>query len=73
VATATVAGATNISTGLFGIGRTGSSATDYFNGSVDEVAFYPTALSSSRIFAHYTAGQAATGSTTTPPATATGA
>jgi PKD repeat protein len=62
VTTATVTGATNISTGIFAIGRTGSSATDYFNGSVDEVAFYPTALSSSRIFAHYTAGQAATGS-----------
>jgi PKD repeat protein len=73
VATATVTGATNSSTGLFAIGRTGSSTTDYFNGSVDEVAFYPTALSSSRIFAHYTAGQAATGSTTTPPATARGA
>jgi PKD repeat protein len=75
VATATVPGATNTSTGLLAIGRTGSSTTDYFNGSVDEVAFYPTALSSSRIFAHYTAGQqAATSSTTTTQqATARGA
>ena len=40
---------------------------------LDEVAFYPTALSSSRIFAHYTAGQPAFGSTRTPLATATGA
>jgi hypothetical protein len=73
VATATIPGATNTSTGFFAIGRTGSSATDYFNGSVDEVALYPRALSSSRIFAHYTAGQAATGNTGTPLAAARGA
>jgi PKD repeat protein len=64
VATAPVSGATNSTTGLFAIGRTGSSATDYFNGAIDEVAFYPSALSSSRIYAHYTAGQQlGTGST----------
>lgn len=56
VAMGTMTGATNTSTGLFAIGRTGSASTDYFKGAIDEAAFYPTALSSSRIFAHYTAG-----------------
>lgn len=69
VAMANASGATNTSTGLFAIGRTGSSATDYFKGSIDEVAFYPSALSSSRIYAHYTAGlQLGGGSTTTTQA-----
>lgn len=56
VATTTVTATINTSTGLFAIGRTGSSSTDYFNGSIDEVAVYPSALSASRVFAHYTAG-----------------
>ena len=56
VATMTVTGVINTSSGLFAIGRTGSSSSDYFAGSIDEVAFYPSALSSSRVFAHYTAG-----------------
>ena len=56
VATAAMTGATNTSTGLLAIGRTGSASADYFPGAIDEAALYPTALSSSRIFAHYTAG-----------------
>jgi PKD repeat protein len=69
VAVANISGATNTSTGLFAIGRTGSSSSDYFKGSIDEVAFYPSALSSSRIYAHYTAGlQLGGGSTTTTQA-----
>ncbi len=65
VATAPASGATNTSTGVLAIGRTGSAATDYFKGAIDEVAFYPSALSSSRIYAHYAAGlQLVTGSPT---------
>lgn len=33
-----------------------SHATEYFNGIIDEVAYYPTVLSSTRVAAHYTAG-----------------
>ena len=56
VATTTVAGIVNTSTGILAIGRTGASSSDYFNGQIDEVAVYPTALSAARIAAHHTAG-----------------
>ena len=57
----TVSGATNTSTGILAIGRSGGSATDYFRGSVDEVAVYPRALSASQVQAHRDTG------TTAPP------
>jgi PKD repeat protein len=56
VATSTASGALNTSTGILAIGRTGSSSSDYFNGSIDEAAVYPTALTATRINAHYNAG-----------------
>jgi len=56
VATTTVAGIVNTSTGILAIGRTGGSSTDYFNGQIDEVAVYPIALPAARIYAHYAAG-----------------
>lgn len=40
----------------FKIGRGTDAGSDYFNGKVDEVALYATALSSTRISAHYKAG-----------------
>jgi hypothetical protein len=55
VATGTANGALNTSTGILAIGRTGSSSSHYFDGSIDEVAIYGTALSASRILAHYNA------------------
>ena len=55
VASATVSGTVNTSTGILAIGRTGSSSADYFNGTVDEVAVYPVALSASRVAAHFAA------------------
>ena len=56
VATATASGALNASSGNLAIGRTGATSVDYFKGSIDEVAVYPAALSSTRIAAHYRAG-----------------
>jgi PKD repeat protein len=56
VATATASGALNTSTGMLAIGRTGAVSVDYFKGSVDEVAVYPTALSATRIAEHYRVG-----------------
>jgi len=44
---------------VLGIGRKISDSPDYFTGSIDEVAVYNTALSDSRITAHYTAGRPA--------------
>jgi len=61
VATTTVAGIVNTSTGILAIGRTGGSSSDYFNGQIDEVAVYPTALPAARIGAHYAAGVSGSG------------
>ena len=58
VASATVTGTINTNAGVLAIGRTGASATDYFNGSIDEVAVYPAALAAARITAHYAAAAA---------------
>ena len=57
----TVAGIVNTSTGILAIGRTGGSSSDYFNGQIDEVAVYPTALPAARIGAHYAAGVSGSG------------
>ena len=67
VASATVNGTVNTSTGILAIGRTGSSSTDYFDGAVDEVAVYPAALSASRVAAHFAA---ASGPPPPPPTAA---
>jgi PKD repeat protein len=55
VATTTIGGAVNTSTGILAIGRTGASSSDYFSGRIDEVAVYGTALTPARIQAHYSA------------------
>jgi glucose/arabinose dehydrogenase/PKD repeat protein len=52
------------------LGRYDSTNGLYFNGSVDEIAVYPTALSSTRVQAHFSA---ATTSTSVDPATLDGA
>ncbi len=70
VATTTVSGLIDTSTSILAIGRKGSTANSYFNGDIDEVAIYNTALSPSRIQAHYTAGTTG-GPTATPTATPT--
>jgi hypothetical protein len=56
VATATASGPLNTSSGVLAIGRTGSVAVDYFKGSIDEVAVYPSALSATAIAEHYRIG-----------------
>jgi PKD repeat protein len=56
VATAAASGTLNTSTGMLAIGRTGSVSVDYFKGSIDEVAVYPTALSAATIADHYRVG-----------------
>ena len=58
VASATATGTINTNAGVLAIGRTGASATDYFNGSIDEVAVYPAALTAARVTAHYAAAAA---------------
>jgi len=50
----------------------GTSATDFLNGTIDEVAAYPTALSSARVAAHYAAATSG-GPSPTDPATLDGA
>ena len=56
VATATATGPLNTSSGILAIGRTGAVSVDYFKGSIDEVALYPSALSATAIAAHYRIG-----------------
>lgn len=55
VATAIVNGKFSPSTGIIAIGRTGSTSSGYFKGSIDEVAIYNTALPAGRILEHYNA------------------
>ncbi len=55
VATASGAGTLNTTTSILGIGRSGASATNYFRGSIDEVAVYAHALSAQAVAAHYAA------------------
>ena len=47
-------GSVNVSNGTFDIGQSSTSSGDYFDGAIDEVAIYNTALASARILAHYT-------------------
>ena len=65
--TAAYSGALNTSTGVFAIGRTGNASSDYFRGSIDEVAVYPTALSATQVANHYAIGSARAA---TPPSAA---
>jgi PKD repeat protein len=55
VATTNFTGTVNTSTGMLAIARTGAASQDYFKGSVDEVAVYPTALSAAQMLDHYNA------------------
>jgi len=60
--TGTVTNATMTDTNdAFHVGRRVFSATEFFNGGIDEVAVYPTALSATRVAAHYDAGIAGSG------------
>ena len=54
-ATASSTGTLNTTTSILGIGRSGASATSWFDGSIDEVAVYGHALAASRVAAHYAA------------------
>ncbi len=56
-ATATSSGALNTTTSILGIGRSGASATSYFDGSIDEVAVYGHALSAAAVAAHKNGGR----------------
>jgi hypothetical protein len=64
--TGTIAAHTGLtsSASFLNVGRRLSGLDEFFNGSLDEVAIYPTQLSAARILAHYTAGTAATGAGT---------
>ncbi len=71
VATATTpTGLSDTSANIFAIGRKSSSATDFFNGSLDEIAIYIKALSAMQIQAHFQAGQPKATATPTPSAAA---
>lgn len=63
VGSTTFSGSVNTSPGMLAIGRSGGNSSDYFRGSIDEVAVYPSALSAPRVSAHY-----AEGTSTRPPA-----
>lgn len=52
--------ATSQSNLCLGARRSGGSDSTFFNGTIDEVSFYRSALSAARILAHYTAGLAGT-------------
>jgi PKD repeat protein len=54
-ATTTFSGSVNTSTGILAIGRSGASSDGYFNGAVDEVAVYPSALTPRQVLRHYDA------------------
>ena len=54
-ATAASTGTPNTTTAILCVGRSGESATSWFDGSIDEVAVYGHALSASRVSAHYAA------------------
>ena len=38
---------------MLAIGRSGASSDSYFNGAVDEVAVYPSALTAGQVLNHY--------------------
>lgn len=55
--TGTVTNQTMTDTAIaFGIGAADAGTSDFTNGTIDEVAVYPTALSAARVHAHYNAG-----------------
>lgn len=56
-ATATLTGTLPTGDADFQVGRQGSAGERYFAGTIDEVAYYGTALSVARVQAHYTAGR----------------
>jgi PKD repeat protein len=56
-ATAASSGALNSTTSILGIGRSGASATSYFDGAIDEVAVYDHALSPTAVAAHMRGGR----------------
>ena len=53
VAHAPLAGRVNDGTGTFAIGKAGDGSVDWFDGAIDEVALYRSALSSAEISAHF--------------------
>jgi len=58
VASSTIsASGINAGSGALALGRKGGLAEDYFNGAIDEVAVYGTALAAERVSAHYSAGR----------------
>jgi len=59
VASTPMAETTYYGSGGIAIGRDGDANGSYFNGSIDEVAVYPSALSSTRVTAHYSAAPSA--------------
>jgi RHS repeat-associated protein len=67
VASAPASGSIRPSTYDVNIGRNPAYNGDYFNGAVDEVAIYPTALTAAQVTAHYNAS----GNNTPPPAPTT--
>jgi hypothetical protein len=72
VGSTSISGPTNSTSGMLAFGRAGGYSNYYYNGSIDEVAIYGTALSPGQIQNHFAvATNAGTGSTPTPTATAT--
>ncbi len=68
--TGTVTNSTMVNTSIaFNIAAADAGSTDFFDGRIDEVAVYPTALSAARVLAHYQAGLV-TPIVVTPPASA---
>jgi hypothetical protein len=53
VAHARLVGRVNDGAGTLAIGKAGDGSLDWFDGAVDEVALYPSALSSAVISAHF--------------------
>jgi Concanavalin A-like lectin/glucanases superfamily/Calcineurin-like phosphoesterase len=70
VGSTSISGPTNSTNGMLAFGRAGGYSNYYYNGSIDEVAIYPKALSASQIQNHFTVATSVdTGSTPTPTAT----
>jgi hypothetical protein len=65
---ASTTGALPVDLGDWAVGSTGEGWADNFNGAIDEVAVYNTALSASQISAHYQAAKSATVPFTIVPA-----
>ena len=61
-------GALPVDLGDWAVGSTGEGWMDNFNGAIDEVAIYNTALSASKVATHYVTGKAGTAAITVTPA-----